>query len=458
MVLTRKSLAFSGMFLAALSGFGASADAELRAGAARKSIVPPFPTQMGGFFDRDQTFTGVHSPIFARALVCDNGATRLAVVATDLIGVSRELVEKSRAAIADKTDIPAENVMISAAHNHSGPSGFQRLNHYGGEFNEPLLDFLIQQITAAVVEAHANLTPAHVGSGAGQLENFARNRQQNNETVIDTEVAVLKVTRADSRDVIATLFNFTGHPVVLGSDNLLLCGEFPGQAQQTVEAVLGGVALFTQGACGDVTVHRSGPPFLEVERLGRALAGEVITTAEMIRPTNDAVLFSKFQPVELEARKLPSPEQAERQLADAKQAHAKGKADGLTDRKLSRLGRDVGAAETTLRMAQFASRAATFFEAATHASVHVMQIGPMVLVGIPGELFVEFGLEMKQRTRQMTGKSMMLVGYANAYIGYIVTPRAKATGGYEQSVARVNEHAGRTLTETAMQLVESFVE
>ena len=69
------------------------------AGAARVEIVPPFPTQMGGFFDRKDTFTGVALPIYARALVCEGHGTRVAVVATDLIGVSRELVAAARAKI-----------------------------------------------------------------------------------------------------------------------------------------------------------------------------------------------------------------------------------------------------------------------------------------------------------------------------------------------------------------------
>src|SRR4029077_12400039 len=54
-----------------------STEAGVRAGAARKSIVPPFPTQMGGFHDREKDFEGVHDDLFARALVLDNGSTKL---------------------------------------------------------------------------------------------------------------------------------------------------------------------------------------------------------------------------------------------------------------------------------------------------------------------------------------------------------------------------------------------
>ena len=39
--------------------FANGARADLEAGAAKQSIVPPFPTVMGGYFDRTATFEGV---------------------------------------------------------------------------------------------------------------------------------------------------------------------------------------------------------------------------------------------------------------------------------------------------------------------------------------------------------------------------------------------------------------
>ena len=79
------------------------------------------------------------------------------------------------------------------------------------------------------------------------------------------------------------------------------------------------------------------------------------------------------------------------------------------------------------------------------------------VVGIPGELFVEFALEMKQRTRQEKDRALVVAAFTNDYIGYIITPRAEYTGGYEQAVSLVNEQAGRALTEASMRLVDEFV-
>jgi len=80
------------------------------------------------------------------------------------------------------------------------------------------------------------------------------------------------------------------------------------------------------------------------------------------------------------------------------------------------------------------------------------------LASIPGEIFVEYALELRDRDRRAHSKSMALVGYANGYVGYIVTPRAIETGGYEASVRRVNVNSGRRMTETAIDLLREVVD
>lgn len=431
------------------------ASPSLLAGAAKHSIVPPFPTHMGGYFDRTQTFTGVASPIYTRALVMDDGRTRLAVVTTDLIAVSRALVDLVRTRVAAESGLGAENVLVCAAHNHSGPSGFKADSLFNQPEDEGLTAFLVSTMAEVVQEACAAMVPARLSFGTGQLETITRNRQQSNDEAVDPDVGVLAIQKAENRDVLAVMFNFTGHPVILGSDNLHISGEYPGQAAETVESVLGGIALFTQGACGDVTMKRSGPPLEEVKRLGRILGAEVIKTAMLAEPSKDVRLASHFEEVEVEPRHLPTAAEAEKQLEAARAAVES--AGDVPPATLERLKRDAAAAQTTLATARSAEEHPEYFKAACHASVHVMQTGPVILVGIPGELFVEYGLEMKQRVRQDLDRPMFLVGYANGYNGYIVTPRAAATGGYEQAIARVAPSAGRTLTEAAMSIARETV-
>src|SRR5262249_30049608 len=147
----------------------------------------------------------------------------------------------------------------------------------------------------------------------GELKGATRNRQQGND-LVDTQVGVLRVEAIDTGKPIATFFNFTGHPVIIDSKNLLLSGEYPGAACRAVENLLGGVAIFNQGACGDITVNRSGDPFSEIERLGRTLAGEVIKTSGFIRAGEELELAAASRTIQLPSREIPNLEQAQKAL------------------------------------------------------------------------------------------------------------------------------------------------
>lgn len=430
---------------------GAStAYAELLAGAAKRSLVPPFPTFMGGFGDRLKPFEGVHDDLHASALALDNGDVRLIIIGSGLMSMEEELVRLVRESVYDRTGIPKENVLVSCVHNHSAPSYYQYPSE--DERKKPR-EFFAKQFADAAVEAFETRVPAELGSAVGELKGATRNRQQDNEVVIDTTVGVIRVEKLEGREIIAVLFNVTGHPVILGPDNLLLSGEYPGVACRTIEAVLGGVAIATQGACGDVTVHRSGDPWLEIERVGRLVAGEVIKTAEAIKPAADVRLASVFETVRLNPKPLPAIEDARAELEQLRTSSERAKAEGRARDAVRYYERRIDLLSALLRQAEGTANGALARPEFYEGSVHVVQVGDMVLIGVPGELFVEYVLEMRQRVAQTTGKSLMLVGYANGHVGYIVTPRAMHTGGYEASVARVDDRAGRVLTERAMAIV-----
>jgi len=411
---------------------------------------------MGGFSDRTATFTGVHDDIFVRALVLDDGTAPLALIGSDLMAIDAAMVQSVRTEIEKATQIPAANIVVSSAHNHSAPSYYQLERR--GETKLPLRDFLVEQFAEAAIEAYEKRVPARIGFRTGVLNGATRNRQQENEDVIDPQVGVLRVEELEGRKIISILFNFTGHPVILGSDNLLLSGEYPGAACRAIEKLMGGVAIFTQGACGDVTVHRRGDPFLEIERVGRLLAGEVVKTAEFIRGEETVSLAAASRVLALAPRTLPTVAEAQEAVesgrASLEQAEQRG-AHPEIQRQLRKRNQLLSA---TLRQAKALKRGTLKHPETYEAEVQVLQVGDLIIVAVPGELFVEYALEMRARIRQMLGKEMILVGFANGYIGYIVTPRAMETGGYEASVARVGPSAGRRMTETAVALLGELTE
>lgn len=430
--------------------------AALQAGAAKRSIVPSFPTHMGGFHDRNGMFEGVHDDLFVRALVLDDEHTQLVIIGSDLMAIDGDLVRLVREGITKQTKIPAGHILVSCAHNHAAPSYYQQ--ERDGESNPPLKTFLVDQFVQAALEAFHSRRPASAGFRAGELRGASANRQQGNDEVIDPQVGVLLVTRREDRQPIATLFNFTAHPVILGSNNLLLSGEYPGAAARAVENLMGGVAIFTQGACGDVTIHRSGDPYQEIERVGRTLAGEVIKTAGFIRGTEQLTLAAASRSLTLEPRSIPELKQAQAALKAGEAALERAKTSGANSRIQRALTQKVRLLQANVRVAEMTESDRQQLPDAARAEVQVVRVGHVVLVSIPGEIFVEYALELRHRVNQAAQLSMALVGYANGYVGYIVTPRAVETGGYEASVRRVHVNTGRRMTETAMELLGEIAE
>jgi hypothetical protein len=86
--------------------------------------------------------------------------------------------------------------------------------------------------------------------------------------------------------------------------------------------------------------------------------------------------------------------------------------------------------------------------------VQVVRLGEVALVALPGEPFVELGLELKERS---PATHTFVIGYANDWIGYLTTPQAWQQGGYEVSPGPwtpVGPEGGSQLVEKAITLIE----
>ncbi len=424
-----------------------------RAGAARVLITPPFPTQMAGYFDRKELAEGVHDDLYARTLVLDDGGTRLAIVACELLLVDSDLVSKVRKMASEASGIPPDNIMVCASHTHSGPQGYSAgFGVMRGEFRPELMKYLARKISYSVLLANEDLRPARFGLSFGELPAVQRNRFDS-EGPIDPRVGVIRIDREDGTPM-AAVVNFTGHPVIMGSNNLLHSSEYPGHAMKVIESVEGEnfVSLFLQGASGNITVHRRGGYFSEVERLGKMLAGEVIRSFEGISTSPDVSLMSARETLSLTVRKFPSPEEAESELKELEmrlvEAESKGQSElaGRLKRKLARAEGDLFYSANWTRIPKIAAGSVV-------TEVQVFLIDNLLLISCPGEPFIEFGLAAKETAGL---NPAFFVGYANDYTGYIVTREAVSEGGYEAGMSPLDPESGYAIVEAISGLIGSM--
>jgi hypothetical protein len=85
--------------------------------------------------------------------------------------------------------------------------------------------------------------------------------------------------------------------------------------------------------------------------------------------------------------------------------------------------------------------------------VQALRIGDLALVGVPGELLVELGLDIKARS---PFAQTMVMYLANDSIGYIPGRSAFEGGGYEAHGSGLRVGEGERIADTAVTLLQGL--
>jgi len=411
------------------------AAAPLHAGAARIEITPPNGLPMGGYFARAEPAQGVHDPLFARALVLDDGSLRVAIVAADLPEVSPAFAAAVRERIHRELGIPAAHTLLAVSHTHSGPLVMdRRVTAPDPLYMETLRDRLVGAVRAAT----RSLRPARAGAGRAKLYLGVNRRQwglgaesiegKNPAGYASPYAHVLSVAE-EGGGPIAILFTYAAHPVVLGPENRQVSGDYAGRAESVVEENFGGkaVALFALGFAGDVNVNYARRDFEEVETFGSALGRAVIEEMKGIEHAGGLRLRVASLRVGLPLEPPPSVEEAERRLFAER-----ARLSSLLGR-----GEDKGEVNRRRLMVEWAAQLVAIAkrsqaERAVELEVQGIALGSAALIGVSAEPFAQYE---KMLLEASPFAHTFPIGCANGDVGYLPTAEAFAQGGYEVETA-----------------------
>ncbi len=269
-----------------------------KAGAALRVITPDPLLPVSGGVGTPNPVTEKKGDLFARALVLDDGTTRIAIVSIDNLGWPAKLGDKSRALIKD---IAPENVIIGVTHTHSAPDayGFPDQN---GQHHADLeyLDWCVKQIADAVNEAVNNLEPASLKIAVDDAKGkIAFNAYA--PRLYDPRMGVIQAIAKDGANAgkpIATLINYATHPEVLGSERGILSPDLCGPMYDRIEAEGGGIALFMNSAQGGMVTAdvrrddgKENNTWEECIRIGNLMADEALRIVENAPVQNDPGLY-----------------------------------------------------------------------------------------------------------------------------------------------------------------------
>jgi neutral ceramidase len=221
--------------------------ARLRAGAHKVEFTPKAS-------DLQVSTDSIRDPLFARAIVIDDGGSCAVLVGIDLGAAPNQIVDDATARASKAIGCPAQNFIISATHTHSS-------NTRGLGQGPPTAKSVADAIVEAVTVAKSRLAPARVGYGTTKIDlNVNRDlfnrklewrQEPNPEGPSDKTLAVVEILGNDNVPI-GVYMNYAMHPI-----NFYLSGvisaDFPGEASRYVEDLFEGrtVAIFSQGASGD---------------------------------------------------------------------------------------------------------------------------------------------------------------------------------------------------------------
>ena len=420
--------------------------AEFRAGAAKVDITPKvWPVQLVGSF-HERLADKAHDPLYARAVVCDDGQTRLAIVIVDNCLIGRNYLDQAKALATKRTKVRADRILVAATHTHSAPPGKDRRTNRDDAAHRAYFKQLVEGIAESIVLAEKNLAPAEMAHGVALVPEEIFNRRWHmkpggiavnpfgspNDIVrmnppknlidrpagpTDPEVHFISLRGTDGRPI-ALLANYSLHyvgGVPAGGVSADYFGVFAGLIEKALGKDDGFIGLMSNGTSGDINnisfrVPRPRQKLMQrMNEVAQLVADRVLAAHKTVRFRKDISLAMEQTELTLKNRQPTAKEIA----------YAKAVLAGTAPKPLSGLAEAY--AHRTLRLADGPREEKIILQA--------LRLGEVGITSIPCEVLCEIGLTLKARSP--LPQATFTIELANGHNGYLPTPRQHALGGYE---------------------------
>ncbi|MGN0778292.1 MAG: hypothetical protein ACI4MJ_04025 [Aristaeellaceae bacterium] len=442
-------------------------------GFARVNITPPLGIPVSGYY-QVRLANQILDELEANAVAFAVGDAKAVLISIDVCTLFQIHAEPLRREIAEAAGLTPEAVLLHCTHTHTGPE-VNLSRRIAPPIQEEYFTFFRSRLRDAAVLALQDLKPAHMGWAVGHAPNIAfirrfrmkdgssrTNPGVNNPDIdspigsVDDRVGVVRFDREGGPAVI--LANIGIHPDTVGG--CVISADWPGFFRRTLEKTLDDTrCVFLNGAEGDVNHVNVSPEegqlndltmdFDDVMRgygharhMGWTVAGAVLQVLSKVRhePVDSLRVCQRVM-------RYPSNMPAAEELPLARRynaLHQAGRDDEIPYEGMM-LTTVVAEAERMLQL----EHGPEYFD----LNISALSVGPVALVGMPGEPFTAVGRTLKDAP----GWSLVLpCCLTNGNEGYFPTMDAYQEGGYEARSSIFRPGVAEAMASTGLDMLSAL--
>lgn len=396
-------------------------------------ITPTEPLLLGGFANRKGLSSGIHRRLTSRCIVLKQENLIVCIIVNDFMDIDPKIVSSIKKRITEKTGIPDSSVIIASIHTHSAPD----LNPGISDANDRYIEFIVKKISegaAGVIADSEGFREAVVTSGKAVCDiNIARRdvwpedggrpfRIGDPDGLRDNEVGVLQLKDKSGLKKV-TFINYSCHPVTLGYESRCISTDYPGRAREVTEEGMGGMAVFLNGATGDINPRQAHHTDTSLtDKTGEQL-GTAVLSAEMGAENDCPELkyISKCINIPFRDQNITKEHIREESIRKASDRTEFFTWQEMLDRWEEKICEMIGNNEVKTYLP---------------VRINVLKLGETVFFFTQGELFVKYQIELK---KMFSGNQIFCIAYTHGVGSYIPTSDAFEKKGYETDQAYIYE-------------------
>lgn len=372
----------------------------MRAGYGKSELTPPMGVELAGYgYYLGRCAQSVRDPLFARALLLEDGDMRALVICCDLLGVSRAVCE-GVFAHAKTLGIPEEHVIIVSIHTHTGPT--IKYHEGCGYVNDDYVATVAPAICKAVDAAAADV------DGVTELSYICAPFEGDhiyNRTIkdgpVDRNVRGFTLKRAARAEI--AVVSAACHGVFRGRVTAV-SADFAGEICRLLDSQ-GYCSLYLNGLCGDIDPTRQDDALLD------SFAQLVVSRYREEKKNLPMTLGAGSFPFTLRLTPV--------KMEDIREAAAQAAARAG--------GEDMPAARVARTWEREMLEKFSRLSAQEDIVVKYILLGGVPVMALPFEGFTQIGMDIR---RLCAREDALVLGCAEELLGYLPTKGDIARGTY----------------------------